>query len=146
MANASEFSARGKVIRQAAGRVVFAPSNTTYEMDLALAGDAYAGPVNVPVAATIRLKARKVYTVPAGGNFITPIQGETRIVQGRVRAVNDRELVLHCGTNVVVELPADEAAIEQSTGPIRVGGMVNAVCLPGAAFELIGTTAPAATA
>jgi hypothetical protein len=91
----------------------------------------------MPVEGVIRVKARKAYTVPSGGNFITPIFGPPRIIQGRVRGVDGNGIVLHAGVAIQVELPAEASAVELANGSIAVGGaMVNVVALPGATFQL----------
>src|SRR2546427_66780 len=90
MANTSpsDFPAKGRVTEIRGDSVVFQPSGTVYELLLRmLEGATYDWPINVPISATIRLGARKVYTVPSGGNFIEPICGQPRIIQGRVRAI-----------------------------------------------------------
>jgi len=123
-------AASGKVIRVENGKVVFNPGGTSYELHLEVPN--YAGPVNVPTRCVIRVKARKVYTVPSGGNFITPIFGPPRIIQGRVRSADQRSLVVHAAVPVHVELPGVESAIDLDEGPITIGKMVNVVCEPGA--------------
>jgi hypothetical protein len=135
--SADDFVSPGKVIAVAdEGRtVVFAPRGTSYELHLRCATP-YAGPVNSPVEAVIRLLARKVYTVPSGGNFVTPIMGPPRIVQGRVRAASDKQLIIRAGANFAVELPAADTAIDLGNGGIALNTMVNVVALPGATFEL----------
>jgi hypothetical protein len=125
--------ARGKVTGTRDGLVLFAPMGTNYELHLVAPG--YAGPVGVLTEGVIRVTARKVWTVPSGGNFISPIFGSPRIVQGRVRALSERELVVHAGTPLVVDLPDDPNAIDLPNGPIRVGAMVNVAAMPGARFE-----------
>jgi hypothetical protein len=137
MSSASEFASPGKVIAvNDEGRtVVFAPRGTSYELHLKCVTP-YAGPVNLPVQALIKLAARKVYTVPSGGNFVTPIMGPPRIVQGRVRAASDKQLIIRAGANFIVDLPADDAAIDLGNGPIAINTMVNVVVMPGATFEL----------
>ena len=47
-----------------------------------------------PVEALVRVRARKVWTVPSGGLFVAPIFGPPRIVQGRVRALDEHEIVI----------------------------------------------------
>ena len=138
--HATQIHSPGKVIavRDEGKTVVFAPRGTSYELHLK-AVTPYTGPLNAPVDAIIRLTARKVYTVPSGGNFITPIMGPPKIVQGRVRSANDRELVIRAGANFVVTLPAADSAIDLANGPIAINTMVNVVALPGATFELAGT-------
>jgi hypothetical protein len=132
-----EQSARGQVIDVRDGMVVFVPAGTRYQMHLA-AGK-YAGPLHQPISAIVRVTARKVYTVPSGGNFIAPIFGQPRTLQGRVISVDDRVMVIHAGLPVVVDLPSAETAIDLDNGQITVGSMVNVVALPQARFS---TTEP----
>lgn len=131
-------AARGKVTAIDANLVRFAPAGTTYELHLVLENRERAEsiPLNTPVDVTIRLEARKVYTVPSGGNFVTPIFGPPRIVQGRVRAATVSEIVVHAGTTFHVRLPANNSALDLNNGPIAVGSLVNVVALPGASIEI----------
>jgi len=140
MSSATQIHSPGKVIavHDDGKTVIFAPRGTSYELHLK-AVTPYAGPLNAPVEAVIRLSGRKVYTVPSGGNFVTPIMGPPRIVQGRVRSANDQELVIRAGANFVVALPAADSAIDLGNGAIALNTMVNVVALPGATFELAGT-------
>lgn len=140
MPTATDFPARGRVIDVREGLVVFQPTGTTYELHLQTAAP-YTGPKNQPIEAFIKVKARKVYTVPSGGNFITPIQGPTRIIQGRVRYVDNTTLVVHAAVPVIVELPSDDRQIELSEGQITTGKMANVVAFPGAALELAQSAA-----
>src|SRR5204863_1682412 len=129
------FPTRGKVIAVQDGMVVFTPRDTTYEMHLRTP-KAYTGPLNTPVDALIRLSARKLYTVPSGGNFITPIFGPPRIVQGRVKYLDEKEMVVQAGTSIIVQLPAQEDAYDLASGDLTVASLVNVVALPGAKFAL----------
>jgi hypothetical protein len=115
--------------------VKFAPSNTNYVLHLA-APDV-SGPLNTLIDGIIRITARKVYTVPSGGNFISPIFGPPKTIQGRVRALNGRSMILHAATPIQVELPPEASAVELANGPITVGSLVNVVAFPGATFELV---------
>jgi hypothetical protein len=126
--------ARGKITAVAGGIVKFAPSNTNYVLHLA-APDVD-GPLNSLIGGVVRVVARKIYTVSSGGNFISPIFGPPRTIQGRVRALDGRSMLVQAGTPVHVELPAEASAVELANGPIRVGSLVNVVALPGATFEL----------
>ena len=125
--------ARGKLIAAKDGVVHFAPSGTNYELHLA-APD-YAGPVRQLVAGVVRVAARKVWTVPSGGNFISPIFGQPRTIQGRVRAVGERSIIIQAGMPIVVDLPAEEPGYDLANGPIATGVTVNVMVLPGARFE-----------
>lgn len=143
MPSASDFPARGKVLRVENGVVVFQPANTNYELHLALAKGAEApAPSGLSVSAVIRCTARKVMTMPSGGNFITPIFGPPRVIQGMVRYLEERVAVVQAGAPIVVTLPADDAAYDHNAGPITTGRMINATLLAGATFEL--AKAPAA--
>lgn|SRR5688572_12972631 len=129
--------ARGKVLEARAGMVIFQPRGTNYELHLETAGE-YGGPANKPTQGIVHVRARKLYTVPSGGNFIAPILGTPRTVQGRVVWVSPTQIVLQAGTPVLVDLPAEPHAIDLGSGPIEEGAIVNVVVLPGAVFEPMG--------
>ncbi len=135
MPSSSDFTTAGKVLAAKDGVVTFAPHQTSYEMQLKLTGSA--PEINVPVWALIRATARKVWTVPSGGNFLVPIMGPPKIVQGRVRFADERSLVLQAGANVIVELPRAESAVDLPNGAIAIGAMVNATLMPGASVEFV---------
>jgi hypothetical protein len=130
-----QIPARGKVTRSTGDSVVFAPTGTNYELHLRVPSNRFDGPVGTPIEGVIRVQARKVYTVASGGNFLQPIFGPPRIIQGRVRAIEDGRIVVHAGAPIVVDLPAEPHAIDLNRGPITVGSMVNVVALPGAWVE-----------
>ena len=132
---ATTLAATGRVIRTLDGMLVFNPAGTNYELHLAAPN--FDGPLNRPLKCIIRVKARKVYTVPSGGNFITPLFGPPRMVQGRVRSGDERSLVVQAGCPIHVQLPLETAAIDLDKGPIAVGGIVNVVCEPGAQVEFL---------
>ena len=126
---------KGKVIAVRDGIVIFSPTGTNYEMHLAC--PAYVGPVDVPVRGIIRVQPRKIWTVPAGGLFVSPIFGTPRIIQGRIRALDEKTMTLHAGGEFVVDLPADDRVYDLANGALTVGAMVNVTALPGVSFELI---------
>ena len=126
-------AAAGKVTSAGGGKIVFAPAGTNYELHLVCPH--YAGPTNKPVRGTIRVMARKVWSVPSGGNWIQPIFGPPRIIQGRVRALEATHLVVQAGMPIRVDLPDDDIVYDLANGPISVGVMVNVTALPGATFE-----------
>ena len=138
MPTAIDFPTAGKVIAINDGVAVFRPRGTTYELQLKLASAAAAAPaLNVPVDAIIRVQARKVWTVPSGGNFLTPIFGPPKIIQGRVKFADEKQIVVHAGATVVVDLPTIDSAVDLPNGPITVGVMVNVTALPGATVEFV---------
>jgi hypothetical protein len=126
-------TASGKVTAVREGLVTFALTGTSYELHLVC--PRYAGPVNVPVRGVVRVKARKVYTVPSGGLFITPIFGPPRIIQGRIRALDQKSMTLHAGGSIVVDFPEGDEGFDLVNGPLAVGKMANVVAFPGATFD-----------
>src|SRR5437762_1307461 len=135
MPNATDFPAAGVIKSIDNDGLIFCPQNSAYERRLLNAAKS-TGPIGVRVEGYIRLAARKIYTVPSGGNFISPIFGPPRIVQGRVRYLDDSEMVVQAGAPVIVELPKDESAYDLVRGDLTVASLVNVVALPGARFEL----------
>ncbi|MGD0463976.1 MAG: hypothetical protein ABSB74_15950 [Tepidisphaeraceae bacterium] len=129
------FLARGKVTEANDSFVVFQPFDTNYQLHLQTARP-YTGPIGQLISARIRAKAAKVYTVPSGGGFISPLFGPPRIIQGRAVQVDDHQVIIRAGVTVAVELPKADEAVDLSEGPLAVGSIVNAVALPGATFEL----------
>jgi hypothetical protein len=140
MPSLADFPAKGKVldVRDTDnGRLVtFQPLGTNYELHL-LADGAFEAPRNKPVELRLHVQARKVYTVPSGGNFIQPIFGPPRIIQGRVRWADEDEriIVVHASVPFIIDLPPVDTAIDLDEGPITLGRMVNVVALPGAAVS-----------
>lgn len=135
MATATAFYASGKVTLVKDGKIIFAPTGTNYELELVC--PKYAGPVNKPVRGTVRVKARKVWTVPSGGNFITPISGPPKIIQGRVRSLDARTLVVQAGTTITVDLPDEDIVFDLANGAIAEAVMVNVTAFAGGTFELV---------
>jgi hypothetical protein len=136
MSSSTDFPARGKIIEVRDAIVVFQPSNTNYQLHLEFTGDPKPEVSAQPIECFIRVEARKVYTVPSGGNFIQPIFGPPRIIQGRVKYADPQTIVVQAGTPIICQLPAADSAIDLSEGKIRVGHMANVVALPGARIEL----------
>ncbi len=139
MRDIGEFITKGRVIRVDGQTVVFAPAGTSYELYLKTPQGDYTGPVNALVKGVIRGQARKVYTVPSGGNFTQPIQGPPRIVQGWVLDGDDQTLVVQAGATYIVTLPSLDSAIDLDEGPLAVNRMVNVTLFPGASFEPVGS-------
>ncbi len=140
MASELDFVAKATLtLSPADGVVRVNPTGTNYELHLSAAAmpALEAGTV---VRGHIRAKARKLMTVPSGGNFISPILGTPRTIQGRVKYAQGSTLVVHAGCPVIVELPAEDHAIDQNNGPITVGAMVNVIVHPGVSFELAKST------
>ena len=136
MATATEIVATGIVLSLRDGLVTFNPTGTNYEMHLA--APAFAGPMEVPIKAIVRVRPKKIWTVPSGGLFVNPIFGPPKIIQGRIRALDENNMIVHAGGAIHVSLPMDERIYDLANGPLKVGAMVNVTALPGATFELVG--------
>jgi hypothetical protein len=130
---------KGKVIKVEGDIVVFKPGTTTYEMHLLYPG--YAGPVGEPVELVIRGMARKAYTVPSGGLFVSPIMGTPKVLQGRVMDLTDEQITLNCGVLINITLPTIPGSVELARGPIESGALVNVILMAGAKAELAPQTA-----
>lgn len=142
MPSPSDFPARGKVLRVEGDLVVFNPAGTTYELHLKNhAGAAMPSPSGYAVSALIRCTVRKLWTMPSGGNFITPIFGPPRVVQGRVRYLEERVAVVQAGAPVILALPAEETAYDLASGPVAEGVMVNATLFSGGTIEILSAGA-----
>jgi hypothetical protein len=138
MASPQDFPARGKVLRIAAGKIIFSPINTNYEIQLEPA-QPFDGPIGQQILCLIRAKARKVYTVPSGGGFIAPIFGSPRTIQGRALYVDEQQIIIRAGVPIIVELPKSDDALDLEEGAISVGSIVNAVAFPGTTFQYVGS-------
>src|SRR5437870_3797844 len=104
MPSFNDFTTEGKVLAVSSDGVVFGPSGTNYELYLKSAGTPPA--VGTLVDALIRVQGRKIWTVASGGNFIVPIVGPPRIVQGWVKHLDEKWLAIKAGAQVIVEMPA----------------------------------------
>lgn len=135
MASVNDFVARGKVIAVKDGHVVFNPAGFNYELHFTTARP-FTGPLDTYIEVLLRVKARKVYTVPSGGNFISPLFGPPRTLQGRALYVEDRVIVIKAAAPIAIELPEGSDAIDLSEGGIRAGVLVNVAALPGATMAI----------
>jgi hypothetical protein len=136
----TDFPARGKIAQAKDGLAVFYPAGTNYELHLNTTNGQPSSDSDRPVEVTIRVRARKVWTVPSGGNFIAPIFGPPKIIQGRVKWLDERTLVVHAGTNFIIDMPGSDQALDLANGPIGVGTMVNVTAMPGATMEVLAAT------
>ena len=132
-------ASKGTLRHLDSGRIVFHPIDTSYELHLVSDIDPATIVTGKPVRGVVRVKAKKVYGVPSGGNFIQPILGTPRIIQGRVVSLDERTIFVKTGGAVfVVELPTGLDTIDLHHGAIGANALVNVVALPGAMFERVG--------
>lgn len=133
---ASENTVQGEVRSVGDGKIVLKAAGTSYELDLRFEGDSGVAAGTV-VRGTVHVKGRKVWTVSAGGRFVTPICGEPRVIQGWVKNAEPGRLVVEAGLSVIVELPQEPSAYDMVNGPVVVGALVNITLFPGAAYRLM---------
>jgi hypothetical protein len=133
----ADIAAKGVILRSLGeGRVVFHPHHSNYELYLESPATFADGQ---HVRGVVRVRGRKVYTVPSGGGFVQPVLGTPRIIQGRVVTLDEREIVVKAGNAIfVVELPTGTDTIDLHAGDIAADSLVNVVALPGARFDLVG--------
>src|SRR5262245_9124271 len=103
MPSPNDFPARGKIIEVNNG-IVFAPAGTNYQLHLEPMPGETPTVSTGPIEILIRVESRKVYTVPTGGNFIQPIFGPPRIIQGRVKYADEKTIVVHAGVPIICNL------------------------------------------
>jgi hypothetical protein len=128
-------AAKGTLVSVAAGMIVWRPLDTSYEHQLEFTGDLSAQ-LGRHVRGRVHVRGRKVYSVSSGGNFVQPILGTPRIIQGRVLALEGNVLFVKAGAVFAVELPTGKDTIDLAPGAIAINAMVNVVAWPGAAFEV----------
>ena len=131
-----DLATRGKILRIESGRVVFHVIDTNYELHLETSQD-LSSFVGQKANGRVRVKARKVYGVPSGGNFVQPVLGTPRIIQGRVLHLDEHSITVKAGAIFIAELPTGKDTIDLHHGAIGVASLVNVVALPGASFELV---------
>ena len=105
------------------GQVTLRVSGFNYANTFALSGEAPAGFVSgAHVRGTIRAFASKVDRVELGGNYVEPLAGRPRRMQGTILAVNPatNELTVQVGYEAVVKLADRYKAVEFQVGE-RVG-------------------------
>lgn len=124
---------RGTVRSAGGGKAVLGVDDTNYELHVECQDGLTVGQ---RVRGTVTVRATKVWTVAAGGSFITPLVGVPRMIQGRVKSVDGKRLIVQAGTPVCVELPQERSSLDLKNGELVPGVMVNMGVLPGARFEV----------
>jgi hypothetical protein len=57
-------------------------------------------------------------------------------VQGRIKYLDEKMMVVQAGVPVVVELPTVDTSCDLNAGPLAVGSLVNVALAPGASLQL----------
>ena len=127
----TEALATGTLAERGDGVIVLAIPGTDYRLRLTI-HEPFESGIGARVRGRIRVTARRMDVIPAGGRYIEPNEGPPRRVQGRIQAIDEvnDELLVHAGAPILVRPDTRQRASD-----FAVGRMVAFDVLPGAAFE-----------
>lgn len=126
--------ARGVLQEATAVRVIISFPGNDYQLHLTPERPPTT-PVGKRIQGIIRGQARRIDTVKAGGQFVEPVMGRPRIVQGRIAEVNPSQngpgtITVHAPMPIVLKV-GDLQRADQ----FKVGDSVTTHVLPGATFS-----------
>jgi hypothetical protein len=110
---------RAEATSGAKGSYVVSIPGTEYVLDLACGGPT-ATAQGKRVQGVVSGRAQKLHRASAGGEFIEPVEGHPRIVQGRVREVDaaGNRILLQAVIPMWITLATDQSAREFHAGDI----------------------------
>jgi len=110
---------RGSANTGGSGSFLVSVPGTEYVLDL-VSGGATAVPLGKRVTGSVSGRAQKLHRAHAGGEFIEPVEGHPRIVQGRVRETDPtgNRLLLQAVVPMWITLSADQSARSFMAGDI----------------------------
>lgn len=111
------------------GYIVLAIPNTSYQLHLRPTADVSAR-LGKRLIGTIRVQARRIDVVGTGGEYMEPVMGRPRRVQGTVVGLTASHLIVDAGTKIHLQ-PLDP---RQSPSSFQVGQLVSCDVLDGATF------------
>jgi hypothetical protein len=111
------------------GCIVLGLPNTSYELYLIPTGPITAV-VGKRLIGTIRAQARRIDVVGTGGQYVEPVMGRPRRVQGTVLRVENGAVVVDAGV-AIHATPSDH---RQSADQFQPGQFVSFDVAPGATF------------
>jgi hypothetical protein len=111
------------------GHIVFCVPNTSYEMHLIPTGEILAG-IGKRLIGTIRAQARRIDIVETGGQYVEPVIGRPRRIQGTVIRVEAGSVVVDAGVPIHCK-PTDS---RQAADQFKNGQFVSFDALDGATF------------
>jgi len=119
-----------KLLDLDAGVGTFAVPGTGYRISLVVPED-FDAPTGRRIRGRVRGHALRMHRTSAGGNFIEPLEGRPRIVQGTVLAIDPAtdEVILDLVVPFRIAMAEGQSAKEFATGE-----MVNFYMHPGASF------------
>ena len=119
-----------KLVSLDAGFGIFAVPGTGYRLTLQVP-EGFDAPIGRRIRGRVRGRALRMHRTGAGGNFIEPLDGRPRIVQGTVLAIDlaADEVLMDLVVPIRLEMFEGQSASEFATGE-----MVNFYMHPGATF------------
>ncbi len=111
------------------GYIRFGIPNTNYELHLRPEGQ-IAARVGGRLVGVVKAQSRRIDVVQTGGEYIEPVYGRPRRVQGTVRAVNGGAVVVDAGLPIHL-VPTDA---RQKAEQFQPGQFVSCDVLDGATF------------
>lgn len=119
-----------KLVSLDAGFGIFAVPGTGYRLTLEVP-EGFDAPIGRRIRGRVRGRALRMHRTGAGGNFIEPLDGRPRIVQGTVLAIDPAadEVLMDLVVPIRLEMFEGQSASEFATGE-----MVNFYMHPGASF------------
>jgi hypothetical protein len=109
--------------------IKFAVPNTSYELHLLPTSPVTAG-VSKRLIGTIRAQARRIDVVQSGGQYVEPVMGRPRRVQGTVIAIAGNAVVVDAG----VPIHCTPTDARQQASQFAPGQFVSFDVLDGATF------------
>jgi hypothetical protein len=110
--------------------IKFAVPNTSYELYLQPDGAVHAN-VGKRLIGIIKASARRVDVVGTGGQFVEPVFGRPRRVQGTVVAITPEAIVVDAGVTIHLSLTDSR----QNPTQFSIGQLVSCDVLDGATFR-----------
>jgi hypothetical protein len=121
--------ARGELLSSSTSHIVFGVPNTSYQLHL-VPTSPISTPVGKRLVGTIRVQARRIDVVGTGGQFIEPVFGRPRRVQGTVVRIEGDAVVVDAGVPIHA-VPTDS---RQNAGQFEAGQMVSFDAVAGGTF------------
>ncbi|HYE61058.1 MAG TPA: hypothetical protein VD997_03600 [Phycisphaerales bacterium] len=123
--------ARGELLGSTSSHIVFGVPNTSYQLHL-VPTSPISTPVGKRLVGTIRVQARRIDVVGTGGQFVEPVFGRPRRVQGTVVRVEGGAVVVDAGVPIHA-VPTDS---RQRAEQFEVGQMVSFDAVAGGTFTV----------
>lgn len=121
--------ARGELLQTASTHIVFGVPNTSYQLHLVPTSPITTA-VGKRLIGTIRVQARRIDVVGTGGQFVEPVFGRPRRVQGTVVRSEGGAVVVDAGVPIHA-VPTDA---RQKPEQFEVGQMVSFDAVAGGTF------------